>query len=114
MRIYWIQLVYSQVEVIKYVNAYSTDECVVLPEEVCEGVFTGSVVAKPNEHGIIPIRFLKVNEKHIVLRNFEPKLEQASNFKFYKFENMPISVNRVENVLKSVNIDATSEEEKNQ
>lgn len=98
-------------EVIKYCYTESADECVILNEELCEGVIVASIIVKP-EKNFIPVKILNVNEREVRLKNFQPKTESSSVFRICSFRDEGISVNRVEKVLELINAKSINREEK--
>lgn len=99
-------------EVIKYVSNVSMDECVVFPEELCEGVFIAGMVVK-SENGKIPVRFLNVNDREVRLKNYKPILDHVSGYEVYNFETTSkLSVERIDKVLDLINTSTLNKEEK--
>ena len=77
-----------------------------LPEEICQGVFVVSILVNP-QNGQIAVRFLNVNEREVMVKNFKPRLEYASNYEIYTFiKTNNLFVERVDKVLDL--IDTTS------
>ena len=98
-------------EVIKYFPINNCNDCVILPEEVCTGVFIAGMIARPNQN-LIPVKFLNCNDKEIKIKNFIPKTENLSKFDVCEFNNPIFSVDRVEKLLKLLNTDGLTREEK--
>lgn len=98
-------------EVLQYCSCDEEDECVVLPEELCEGVFVGSTIVKPQNKTIL-VRILNINEKEVKLRNFKPRTDKFYNYDTCKYLNNPISVDRVDKLLDILNFKSLNREEK--
>lgn len=91
-------------------NSNYVDDCVILPEQICDGVFTAGMVVKPFQHKM-PVRILNTTENEVRLRNFMPKCQSASDFYIYKFSDVHMSVNRIDELLNVINTqDLTTEE----
>ena len=102
----------SRCETIQYVEIECEEECVILPEEVCKGVFVASGVVKPGKSKEVPIRILNTNESEVILRNFRPKVDKFVNYECVAFEEVPLSVKRVDEVLGQIRYDMLTSEEK--
>lgn len=98
-------------EIIHYCYTDETEDCVILNEQISDGVIIASTIAKPKANKI-PVRILNVNEREIKIKNFQPKLEILSNFEVLNYGRNYISVERVDEVLDSVNMKSLNEEEK--
>lgn len=102
----------ARCEVIKYVNTELVEDCVVLPNELCEGVFVAGCVARPDSNNMIPVKILNVRDEVISLRNFKPKIEKLQGYDALKFKDNQISVNRVEKLLNLIKTEHLNREEK--
>lgn len=101
----------ARCEVIKFCWVDINDECVILPDELCEGVFVAGILATPNSN-MVPVRILNVRDEEIELKNFRPKIGNLDNYYVYKFdENRISSVSRVDKLLELVKTDHLSTEE---
>lgn len=98
-------------EIIKYFSVDFEYDCLVAPEEVCEGVYVAGVAARPTNN-LIPVRLLNVNEREVKLRNFRPRVERLTDYEICKFADSEVSVKRVEKVLNSIKLDGLSKQEK--
>lgn len=92
----------SRCEVIKYFYAGTADECVVLPGELCDGVFAAGGIVRPDKHNMIPVKILNTRDEVISLKNFKPKLDSLQNYDLLTFQENKHSVNRIENLLNIV------------
>lgn len=100
-------------EVIKFCKVDYEGDCVILSEELCDGVFVASIIAKA-ENGEIAVRFLNVNEREVSIKNFKPKVEHIQNFQVYDFnKSNHLSVERVDKVLDLIDMSSLNKEEKN-
>ena len=87
------------------------DDCVVRPEELCQGVYVAGILARP-KHGTIQVRVLNVNEREIKLRNFKPVVEKLVDYEVCRFGDIEISVNRVDRLLSQINVESLNSEER--
>lgn len=105
-------LIPPRCEIIKFFEVQTNEDCIILPDAVCEGVYTACLATRPDEQCRIPVRFLNVTDKQITLKNFKPRTENFSNYDNFKFEDVPLSVNRVDQVLDLIKYDNLSKEER--
>lgn len=105
------EIVPARCEVIKYFPVNMKCDCVVMPEEVCNGVFVAGVVNSPKD-GMIPVRLLNVNERDIRLRNYRPKVDKLTNFELCMLGKSERSIDRIERVLDSINLEGLHKEER--
>lgn len=86
---------------------------VVIPKEVCKGVFSAGMVVRPLQ-GKVPVRVLNVNENEVKLLNFKPELVRLDQFDLLNFEKISGNkkVARVEKVLRTVKLDHLNKEER--
>lgn len=101
----------SRCEVVTWCTYDDTCDCVVLPEDLCEGVYVAGVIATPIE-GKIPVRILNTSDREVKIRNFTPRTESLSKFECYNFETNSMTVSRVDSVLDKINTKSLSREEK--
>lgn len=99
-------------EIIKHFWVDDTDECVVLPDEIAEGVFIAALIVKPKSH-VIPVRILNTNEKEVKIKNFKPNTSKLSNFELHSFNNNQKSLERVDKLLELINVSHLNNEERN-
>lgn len=90
-------------ETIHYVYTGMTEECVVLPNQLCAGVFMAGIVAKPKD-GKIPVKILNTRENEVILTNCAPKTQKLSDYEFCKFSSHDVSVERVKKLLNLLKI----------
>lgn len=65
-------------QIIQPINVKLSEDSVILNEEIQEGVFIGSSIAPAK--GIIHIHLMNTNNYKVMLNNFVPKYEPASNY----------------------------------
>lgn len=87
----------SRCESIYYLPTGMTEECVVIPRELCQGVFMAGVLARPIE-GKIPVKILNTRENEVLLKNCLPKTEKSSEYDICMFEDTAVSVARVKDL----------------
>lgn len=102
----------ARCESIQYVETGLEEECVVLPGELCQGVFVAGVIAQP-ENGKVPVKILNTRESEVQLRNCLPKTEKFSNYDCCQFSAQNISVNRVKQLFDMLKLTYLNNEEKN-
>ncbi|KAK9717364.1 Reverse transcriptase (RNA-dependent DNA polymerase) [Popillia japonica] len=78
-------------EIIKYFWVDNEDDCIVLPNEVSEGVFTASIIRN---------------------QNFKPTTTKLSNFNSFKLNNTQVSLDRVNKVLDLIDMKTLNKEVK--
>lgn len=101
----------SRCEIIKYCYVENNDDYVVLPDEICEGVYiAGSIVCARDN--LIPVKILNVRDGNVKLKNFRPKLEKATNYHICEAKETMQSVSRVDKLLKLLKTDDLNNEEK--
>lgn len=101
----------ARCEIIKYLKCDSTEDCVVIPDQICEGVFVAGCISRPVDN-YIPIRFLNTNEKEIKIRNFKPYVEPLNFYSICEFDEKHMTVDRIEELLHSINVSNLNKEEK--
>lgn len=99
-------------EKVIYCSVPDMDDYVVIPEEVCKGVFVGSIIVRPIEKKV-PVRVLNVTDEEIKLRNFNPRLDRLSNYQVGSFNEKEMSISRIEKVLKAIKADQLNAEKSN-
>lgn len=103
----------ARCEKIFYFRVEVSDECVVIPEEVCEGVFIAASLATPDAENMIPVRILNVRDEDITIKNFNPKIEKLQDYQLCDFQNnYNNSVNRVDRLLDIIKTQDLNKEER--
>lgn len=97
-------------ETIKYFNCEYDNDCVLLSENLSEGVYIAGSILKP-ENKQIPVKILNVNDKEVKIRNFRPTIQHINDFNVYTFSTATKSVERVDRVLDLIKIDNSSSKE---
>lgn len=101
----------SRCEIIKYFNVGHNKECVVLPNEIGNGVLIASVIVRP-KNGEIPVKILNSREEEVTIKNFRPETVDLDTFDVVQFTGNNISsVKRVDEVLGLVNYKNMNREE---
>lgn len=102
----------ARCEVIKYISVQTKEDCVVFAEEISKGVFVGSSIARSTEN-VIPVKFLNTRDNSVKIKNFHPKLAMLNNYQIALFtDENKISVNRVEELLKIIELKEYNREER--
>lgn len=104
----------ARCQIVKYFKTDMTDDCVVLSSEISEGVFIGNAIVRPNNNKEIPIRILNTRDEPVHIRNFRPKIANASDYEMCNFEcdSSKANVKRIDKVLKLIDSKHLSEDEK--
>lgn len=103
----------ARCEVIIYFKVEILEDCVVMPEEICEGVFVAASLATPNAQNMIPVKILNVRDENIVIKNFNPKIQKLQDFHLCHFKSYSNnSVNRVDRLLDLIKTQDLNKEEK--
>lgn len=108
-----VSLIEKRCEQIILVEVDEKCDLVVMPKEVCKGVFSAGMIVRPSE-GKIPVKLLNVNDNEVELNNFKPELVRLDQFEQMNFEKIRNTkqVSRVEKVLNSVKLDHLNKEER--
>ena len=77
----------ARCEKIMWINHFGCEDCVILPQQACDGVFVGGAVVRPRK-GKIPVKVLNINEKEVSLKNFAPLLRKVEEFNILNFEDV--------------------------
>lgn len=105
-------LIPARCEILTYCKVNTRKECVVLPQEIGNGIFVAGTLA----HAInnqIPVRILNVRDEKVKLTNFEPKIVDLEEYEICSFQSVShSSVERVEQILKLIKTDLLNAEEK--
>lgn len=87
------------------------DECVVLPKELCQGVFMAGSICKPNK-GKICIQVLNTRESEVNLSYFRPEIHCLTEYNLCSFENSGVDGERVRTMFSHLNLSHLNEEER--
>ncbi|KAG5870878.1 hypothetical protein JTB14_002558 [Gonioctena quinquepunctata] len=99
-------------EAIKFVHVETSDDCVVLPSELCEGVFVAGCLARPDENNMIPVKILNIRDEEVLLKNFNPQIGKIEDYELCQFnDNKTNSLNRVDHLSKLINTNHLNSEE---
>lgn len=101
----------SRCEIVRYFRVNVKNECVVRPQELCEGVFVAACIVKP-ENGVIPVRMLNTKETDVILKNFIPVTEDLNEYEVAKFESDKFSAERVKKLISILKFDELNSEER--
>lgn len=97
-------------ESLHFVYTSLKEDCVVLPTELCEGVFLAGCIVKPINNKI-PIRILNTRDEEVNLSFFTQHIEKLSDFNVLCFENPVVNSNRVKNLFKELKLSYLNNEE---
>lgn len=99
-------------EIIKYFWVDDEEDCVIMPNEISEGVFTAGIIARPTAHAV-PVQFLNTNDREVKIRNFKPTTAKLNNFDSYDFHKNINSLDRTDKILDLINTKNLNKEERN-
>lgn len=101
----------SRCEIIEYLSINTEKECVVIPQEICEGVFLAGTVVKP-KHNIIPVKILNTRETEVTLKNCVPEIHNLDKYQICSFSKITgISPTRVKELFSLINVNGLNKEE---
>lgn len=99
----------------QYIHYFKTDlnqDGVIFPEEIADGIFIAGSIVRPKDN-LIPVQILNVNDKEVTLKNYKPKINDAKDYECATFaDNKYETVDRIEEVLRSINMTHLNDEEK--
>lgn len=101
----------ARCEIIKYFDIRTNEDCIILPEEISEGVFVASAAARPKLNKI-PVRILNVRENDVLLKNFTPETRSLSEYEFCSFSTTDKTVDRIDAILGMLKLDHLQKTEK--
>lgn len=105
-------LVPSRCEIIKHFPIGCQGDYVILSQEISEGVFVAGAVVRANECCEIPVRILNANERDVMIRNFRPSVDNASEYCLHTFDTRDITVDRVDKIMSLIDTKSLNSEEK--
>lgn len=92
-------LIPKRSEIIKYFHVDHNTDCVVLTDEIGDGIFIAGSIVTPKANKI-PVRILNVQDRDVTLKNFKPKIDFLKNYELCHFEsNDNKSISRIEKLL---------------
>lgn len=95
-----------------YIDSVIKEDCVVLPKELCEGVFMAGSICKPNQ-GKIRILILNTRESQVNLNYFRPEVESFSDYSILHFEkHNNIDADRVKKLFSLLQLEHLNKEER--
>lgn len=98
-------------EKIFQIDCTSKNACVVLPDEIGNGIFLAGSICKP-VNGKIHIQILNTRETQVNLNYFRPEIHKLSEYKICNFErNNNINGDRVRTMFAHLNLSHLNEEE---
>jgi hypothetical protein len=88
----------------------ATEESVILPEEITEGVFLAGALVLPRE-GKIFVKILNTREENVEISNYFPKLVTTGEYVKHDFSPVGVSKARIEELLKTLDMEGLNTEE---
>lgn len=98
-------------EKIFYVETSIDEECVVLPKELCKGVFMAGSISVPKD-GKILIKILNTREDEVCLNHFTPEVDSLCDYEISSFNKNNIDGTRVRSMFSMLKLDHLNQEEK--
>lgn len=99
-------------EKIFYIDTSVNETCVVVPKELCDGVFLACSIATPLDNKLA-IQILNTREDEVNLTYFNPECERFSDYDVCTFDTSHIDVGRVKKVLSDLDLTHLNDEERN-
>lgn len=93
------------------VDSTITDECVVLPSELCQGVFIAGSINKP-KNGKIGIQLMNTRETEVSLSYFRPEVHKLSEYDLCNFQKSDVNGERVRSLLSQLSLNHLNSEER--
>lgn len=101
----------SRCEKVFQIDSGMQEACVILPKELCEGVFIAGSICQPKQ-GKISIQILNTRDKEIGLNYFKPDVDKLSHYTICSFEKQTnLDGERVRKLLSLVKLDHLNKEE---
>lgn len=98
-------------ESIHFVSTNNSDECVIECQQLCEGVFLASSIAKP-QNGKIPIKILNTRDVDIKLSKFSLSESKLSDYYICQFSKPIMNSERVKKLFSLLQLNNLNEEER--
>lgn len=71
-------------EIIKCFTITHKSDCIILPQELGQGIFLAGIITRPKDN-VIPVRLLNTREKTVTIKNFKPTLVDANEYEIVAF-----------------------------
>lgn len=97
-------------ESIHFIHTNFNEDCVVLAQEIKDGVFLASSIATP-KNGLIPIRILNATENDIALTEIQPKIKNLCDYDICAFEKSKNNSDRVKRLFSLMKLQHLNDEE---
>lgn len=98
-------------EKIFYIQTVLTDTCVILPQQLGDGVFMAGSISNPI-NGKLPIQVLNTRENEVGLSYFNPQVEMVSEYTVCSFEESKVDGARVRKMFSRLNLSHLNNEAK--
>lgn len=98
-------------EVIKCFHINTNEECVVIPDEICEGVFVAGMLVKSMSNRI-PVRILNTRNQDVNIKNFTPKIVPLYYYDICQYNPVHKTVDRIDKLLNTVKLDHLEKSQK--
>lgn len=108
----YILIIPPRCEVIRYVHTGLETECIIIPNEVCQGVFAAGIMVQPIK-GKVPVKFLNTRESEVRLRNFCPRTKVLNDYNYCHFNSQENSAVRVKELFNMLKLNYLNKEEQN-
>lgn len=95
-----------------WIDSNAREECVILPDELCQGVLMAGIICKPT-NGKICIQLLNTRETEVKLSYFRPEIHSLSEYNICNFEkDDAVNGDRVRELFKHINLSHLNSEER--
>lgn len=98
-------------EKIFYLQTDAKEDCMIVPKELCKGVFLAGCITKPT-NGKIPVQILNTRESEVRLVYFRPEIEYLKDYNICAFDRNDNSSKRVRDLFSILNLKHLNKEER--
>lgn len=98
-------------EKIFYVDTEINEDCLVISNELCNGVYLAGGLCRPH-NGKIPIQLLNTRENEVCLSYFQPPIQRLSQYNICTYENSHVDGDRVRKMFSFLELSHLNKEEK--
>lgn len=98
-------------ESIQKVKTIATEDCIIEPQEIAEGVFLAATIVKPSQ-GEIFVKVLNTRGEKVKINNLRPKIRPVTDYEICNFSKEPIGSERVDKLMNILDYTGLNSEEK--
>lgn len=94
-----------------WLDTDKSDDCVIFPMALGEGIFLAGSISKP-KNGKIPVQVLNTREETVKISNFNPEIDDLNDYLIKNFEFNEKSPARVKKLLNTIDLSHLKAEER--